>query len=175
MIHNCPLPSSTSSRRLVYLAIAALVIGLDRWTKWLIEQKLALYTSVSVIDGFFSLTHVRNRGAAFSILAESASPLRTGFLIAFSSISVLILLWLLWRPAQLRTMTGVALGLILGGAAGNLFDRIAHGEVVDFLLFYYKGWDWPAFNVADSAIVVGGLLLLAEALFPVRIKPASES
>jgi signal peptidase II len=149
-----------------YLFIAAAIIGLDRWTKHILAQKLTLYHTISIIPGFFSLTHVRNRGAAFSILADSSSPLRTVFLIAFSAISVLILIWLIWKPGQLRTTTGVALALILGGAAGNLFDRIAYGEVVDFLLFYFRQWDWPAFNVADSAIVIGGLLLIFEALFP---------
>jgi signal peptidase II len=152
--------------RSLYLFIAAFVIGLDRWTKHLVSRNIDLFHSISIIPGFFSLTHVRNRGAAFSILADSPSPLRTIFLIAFSAISVIILCWLIWKPGQLRTTTGVALALILGGAAGNLFDRIAYGEVVDFLLFYFRQWDWPAFNVADSAIVIGGLLLIFEALFP---------
>lgn len=162
------MPLEATSRRFLYLSIAFAIVGLDRWTKWLIEQKLALYQTISVIPGFFSLTHVRNRGAAFSILADSSSPLRTIFLVGFSAISVIILLWLLWRPLKLRFVTGISLALILGGAAGNLYDRAIYGEVVDFLLFYFRRWDWPAFNVADSAIVVGGLLLIAEALFPAK-------
>lgn len=159
------------SRRTIYLLIAVAVVLLDRWTKHLVVQKISLYHAIQVIPGFFSLTHVRNRGAAFSILADSASPYRTVFLIGFSAISVLILVWLLWKSADLRVITGVSLSLILGGAAGNLFDRIAYGEVVDFLLFYYRRWDWPAFNVADSAIVIGGILLLMEALLPQHQSP----
>lgn len=162
------MPLEATSRRFLYLSIAFAIVGLDRWTKWLIEQKLALYQTISVIPGFFSLTHVRNRGAAFSILADSSSPLRTIFLVGFSAISVIILLWLLWRPLKLRFVTGISLALILGGAAGNLYDRAIYGEVVDFLLFYFRRWDWPAFNVADSAIVVGGLFLIGEALFPAK-------
>jgi signal peptidase II len=161
------------ARRSLYLSIAFVIVLLDRFTKHLVEQKLTLYHSVSVIPGFFSLTHVRNRGAAFSILAESSSPYRTLFLIIFSSISVLILIWLLWKPKGFRLMTGISLALILGGAAGNLYDRVVYGEVVDFLLFYYRQWEWPAFNVADSAIVVGGLLLILEAFLPMKSKSSS--
>ncbi len=157
----------------MYLIIAVAVVGFDRWTKHLVAQKIALYHAISIVPGFFSLTHVRNRGAAFSILADSDSPYRAVFLIGFSAISVLILIWLLWKPKGFRVMTGVALSLILGGAAGNLFDRIAYGEVVDFLLFYYRQWDWPAFNVADSAIVVGGLLLVLEAFLPTKPIPGA--
>jgi signal peptidase II len=160
------------ARRSLYLSIAFVIVLLDRFTKHLVEQKLALYHSVSIIPGFFSFTHVRNRGAAFSILAESSSPYRTLFLIIFSSISVLILIWLLWKPKGVRLMTGISLALILGGAAGNLYDRVIYGEVVDFLLFYYRQWEWPAFNVADSAIVIGGLLLIAEAFLPIKPRKA---
>ena len=111
------------------------------------------------------LTHTENTGAAFSLFADSPSHWRNGLLIGFSLIAMVIVAVLLWKQVRALTMTGIALSLILGGAAGNLWDRLARGRVVDFLLFYVKQYQWPVFNLADSCIVIGAGLLVVEMLF----------
>jgi signal peptidase II len=151
--------------RFVHLLLALLVFVLDRWTKHLAAIRIPLYTHIQVIPGFFRLTHTENTGAAFSLFADSTSHWRTGLLIAFSVVAMLVVLALLWKQGHAFTMTGIALSLILGGAVGNLWDRVARGCVVDFLLFYIKQYQWPVFNLADSAIVVGASLLVLEILF----------
>lgn len=148
-----------------HFVIAALVLLLDRATKWMVAEKIALYDSVPVIPGFFRLTHVQNRGAAFGIFDESPSEWKVWMLIIFSLAALVIVTVLLWKNSFALTATGVALSLVLGGAAGNLWDRMVAGRVTDFLLFYIGQHIWPAFNVADSAIVCGALLLVAEILF----------
>src|SRR5579863_6645006 len=145
--------------------IAVIVLALDRLTKWLIARDILLHDYVQIIPGFFRLTHVENRGAAFSLFADSTSPWRTGLLVAFSVLALVIVLSLLLRNSHALSSTGVGLSLILGGALGNLWDRLMTGRVVDFLLFYIGQYQWPAFNVADSAIVVGAGLLAIEILF----------
>jgi signal peptidase II len=148
-----------------HFVIAALVLLLDRATKWLVAQRIALYDSIPVIPGFFRLTHVQNRGAAFGIFDESPSEWKVWMLIIFSVAALVVVTVLLWKNSFALTATGVALSLVLGGAAGNLWDRMLAGHVTDFLLFYVGQHVWPAFNVADSAIVCGALLLVAEILF----------
>ena len=156
---------SVSRVRALHFLIAVVVVLVDRWTKHLISVRLALYAQISVIPGFFRITHTENTGAAFSLFADSPSPWKTGALISFSLIAMVVVSILLWRQARTITLTGVALSLILGGAVGNLWDRVASGRVVDFLLFYVKRYQWPVFNLADSAIVVGASLLVLEIIF----------
>lgn len=151
--------------RKYHLMIALFVLLLDRATKWLVAKDIPLYDSRKMISGFFYLTHVENRGAAFSLFAESPSPWKIALLVAFSIAALAIVSALLWRSSHTMTTTGVGLALILGGALGNLWDRLLSGRVVDFLLFYLGSYQWPAFNVADSAIVVGAGLLAIEILF----------
>ncbi len=148
-----------------HLLIAVVVLALDRLTKWLIARDIALHDYIQIIPGFFRLTHVENRGAAFSLFADSNAPWRTSLLVTFSLVALVIVLALLWRNGHSLSSTGVGLSLILGGALGNLWDRLMTGRVVDFLLFYIGQYQWPAFNVADSAIVVGAGLLAIEILF----------
>jgi signal peptidase II len=124
-----------------------------------------MYRHIQIIPGFFRLTHTENTGAAFSLFADSPSHWRTGLLIGFSLIAMVVVTVLLWKHSRPLDLTGIALSLILGGAIGNLWDRVASGRVVDFLLFYYKQYQWPVFNLADSAIVVGACLLVIEILF----------
>jgi signal peptidase II len=157
-------------RRMYFLA-ALIVLLLDRFTKWLVSERIQLHDSIQVIPGFFRLTHVQNRGAAFGLFADSPSEWKVAILVAFSLIALVVVSALLWRNSHSLTMTGTALALILGGAIGNLWDRVLAGHVVDFLDFYVGTYHWPAFNVADSAIVIGALLLVAEILF----KPAMDS
>jgi signal peptidase II len=153
-----------SSTRALHFFLALLVVLLDRWTKRLVATRIAMYRQIQIIPGFFRLTHTENTGAAFSLFADSPSHWKTALLIGFSLLAMVIVTVLLWKQTRAFTMTGVALSLILGGAVGNLWDRVASGRVVDFLLFYVKRYEWPVFNFADSAIVVGAGLLVLEML-----------
>jgi len=155
----------TTTARSLHLLIALLVVLLDRWTKRLAAARIAMYAHIQVIPGFFRLTHTENTGAAFSLFADSPSHWKTAMLIGFSVVAMLVVSVLLWKQSHAVTITGIALSLILGGALGNLWDRVASGKVVDFLLFYVKQYQWPVFNLADSAIVVGASLLVIEILF----------
>jgi signal peptidase II len=154
-----------NAARTINLLIALIVVLLDRWTKHIVATRIGLYQHIQIIPGFFRLTHTENTGAAFSLFADSAAPWKTGLLIAFSVIALLVVSVLLWKNNHAHVITGVALSLILGGAVGNLWDRVTSGRVVDFLLFYVKRYQWPVFNLADSAIVVGAGLLVLEILF----------
>ncbi len=153
-----------NSARILYLLIVLLVVLLDRWTKHLVAQRIALYSHIPIIPGFFQLTHTENTGAAFSLFADSPAPWKTAMLIAFSGIALVVVSILLLKNHHAQMATGVALSLIMGGALGNLWDRVARGRVVDFLLVYYKHYQWPVFNLADSAIVIGAGLLVLEIL-----------
>ena len=151
--------------RIWYLLIAALIFTVVRVTKVLIERNVSIWDTHSVIPGFFNIVHTKNRGAAFGMFSDGNSELRT-FLLVGVSIAVLIFVAvLLLQPSRAgfsgsRT-TMIGLSLVLGGALGNIYDRIASGMVTDFLEFYMGQWHFAAFNVADSAITIGaGLLLL---------------
>ena len=156
---------SQNRARLAHLLLAVIVIAVDRWTKHLAATRIALYAHIQIIPRFFRLTHTENTGAAFSLFADSPAHWKTVLLIAFSVVAMVVVTVLLWKQTRPLTMTGIALSLILGGAAGNLWDRIASGRVVDFLLFYIKQYQWPVFNLADSSIVIGASLLVIEMLF----------
>ncbi len=151
--------------RKYHFLIAFLVVFLDRVTKRVIANRITLHDSIQVIPDFFRITHVENRGAAFGLFSDSPSEWKLGLLILFSAIALLVVSALLWRGNHSMKTTGIGLSLILGGAIGNLWDRLISGRVVDFLLFYVGQYQWPAFNVADSAIVVGASLLVLEILF----------
>ncbi len=150
---------------MLYLAISIGVFLLDRWTKWLVAQRISLFESVAIIPGFFKITHLRNKGAAFSLFADAPEAWRLATLVIFSLIALVIVLVLLVKSSDRLSLQGGALALILGGAVGNLWDRVLHGWVTDFILVYYRQWEWPAFNVADSAICVGAVLLIGEMIF----------
>ncbi len=158
--------------RKYFLSIAIVVLLLDRIAKWAIASNIALHDSVVVIPGFFRLTHVQNPGAAFGLFADSSAQWIVGALVSFSVLALVVVSALLWKNGHaLSTMT-VGLSLILGGAMGNLWDRLFTGHVVDFLDFYVGSYHWPAFNIADSAIVIGAILLVSEIVFA---KSASET
>src|SRR5271169_6086036 len=156
---------SANRARAAHFFLALLIILIDRWTKRLVATRIALYTHIQIIPGFFRLTHTENTGAAFSLFADSPAHWKTAMLIGFSVVAMVIVSVLLWRQSRALTITGIALSLILGGAVGNLWDRVASGQVVDFLLFYVKQYQWPVFNLADSAIVIGAALLVIEIVF----------
>lgn len=151
--------------RAAHFFLAFVVVLLDRWTKRLVAAHIAMYAHIQIIPGFFRLTHTENTGAAFSLFADSPSHWKTMMLIAFSLAAMVVVSVLLWKQMRAFSMTGIALALIFGGAVGNLWDRLARGRVVDFLLFYIKQYQWPVFNLADSAIVVGASLLVLEIIF----------
>src|SRR5436853_2272190 len=148
--------------RKYHFLIAFSVLLLDRLAKLTIEKSILLHDSISVIPGFFRLTHVENRGAAFGLFADSPSEWKVAVLVLFSLVALVIVSAMLWKNSHAITSTGVGLALILGGALGNLWDRLLSGQVVDFVELYVGSYHWPAFNVADSAIVVGAVLLVAE-------------
>jgi signal peptidase II len=151
--------------RKYHFLIALLVVLADRLSKWLVASNISLHDSIAVLPGFFRLTHVQNSGAAFGLFAESSSEWKVAVLVLFSTLALAVVSALLWKNSHTMSTTGVGLALILGGAVGNLWDRLLTGRVVDFLDFYVGSYHWPAFNIADSAIVVGALLLVAEILF----------
>ena len=154
-----------NSIRAIHFLLALIVVLLDRWSKRAVAARIAMYAQIQIIPGFFRITHTENTGAAFSLFADSPSHWKTGALISFSAVAMIVVSILLWRQARTITLTGLALSLILGGAVGNLWDRVASGRVVDFLLFYVKQYQWPVFNLVDSAIVVGASLLVLEIVF----------
>lgn len=156
---------TTRVTRSFHFLIALLVLFFDREAKWVVARNIPLHDTIQVIPGFFRLTHVENRGAAFGLFADSPSQWKIAVLVLFSIVALAIVSVLLWRNSHSMRTTGVGLALILGGAVGNLWDRLLSGKVVDFLLFYLGQYQWPAFNVADSAIVVGAGLLVMEILF----------
>src|SRR5712691_10078916 len=125
--------------RKYHIIIAALVVALDQFTKWLVAQRISLHDSVDVIPGLFRLTHVQNQGAAFGLFSESPSEWKVAMLILFSMAALLVVSSLLWKNSHAMTTTGAGLALILGGALGNLWDRMVDGRVVDFLDFYLSG------------------------------------
>jgi len=140
--------------------VASLV--LDRWTKGLVQNRLDLNESISVIDGFFNITYVQNTGVAFGIFSSISSPAKSMLLSVFTAVeAVAVAVYSVRTPARNRVLQ-VALALILGGALGNLYDRLVYGYVVDFLELYVGSYHWPSFNVADSAISIGVVLLAIE-------------
>lgn len=165
---SSPKPATKlRDQRGILLLIGAAVIVLDRITKRVVSQQLPNGQAHTVIPGVFRITDVHNTGAAFSMFAESTSPTTIrNVLIAFSVFAVLLIFAMLWRAGRQVTVTSVALALILGGAAGNLYDRVRYHFVVDFLEVRIYHYHWPDFNVADSCIVIGACLLLIEIFRP---------
>ena len=170
--HLQPATRTTPDRRPILLLISALVMGADRLSKNAIVHRIRPGYDIPIIPGVFRLSHVLNTGAAFSLL-ENLPPnaVRLG-LIAFSIAAALIVFTLLWRTGRAFTLTSIALALILGGALGNLYDRIRFHHVVDFLAVKIVHYHWPDFNVADSSIVIGACLLLIEIFRPQIDSPA---
>jgi len=153
--------SSSTGGLAPWLGIAAIVILLDQLSKITITRLFA-YGDAQPLTSFFNLVLVYNKGAAFSFLAQSAGWQRY-FFTAIGIIAALFIVWLLKKNAGQRLFCS-ALALILGGALGNVIDRIAYGHVIDFLDFHVAGWHWPAFNLADSAICIGAVLFVLDEL-----------
>lgn len=146
------------------LVPAVLVVVLDQLTKALVLGHMTLHESIPVIDGFFSLTYVRNTGAAFGIFAGRSAAVRVPALLGVAVLALGVLLWFVRTIPADRSVVIAACGGVLGGAIGNMIDRAAYGEVIDFLDVYVGSYHWPAFNVADMAITVGVIVLCLDAL-----------
>lgn len=154
---------STGRSGLAWLWLSAFVIVLDQVTKWMVVQRFELYERIELLP-MLGLTRLHNTGAAFSFLADGGGWQRWFFIILGIAISILIVVWLKRLPALGRSWLAAALALVLGGAIGNIIDRMFYGYVVDFVSVHYGGWFFPAFNVADSAISVGAVVLLIESV-----------
>ena len=157
------------------LAVALVIFVLDRGTKVLVERTMALEQTIDLLP-FFALTYVRNPGAAFGLFRSAPEPWRIPLLLGVTAVAFVVLLaYLRETPAERRWVV-MALGGVLGGALGNLYCRARFGEVIDFLHLHWRGWSWPMFNVADSAITMGVIALLLSSLVDARktSRPTSE-
>jgi signal peptidase II len=157
-------PKPNLFSRFMPLVIAAAVIIGDRLSKLEIQRAMSSYDSVPLIADWLRIIHTENAGAAFGMLAEGNPILRSLVLIGVSGLVLLFVAWALWsdRSTLNSWFSRFGLSLILGGAAGNLYDRMVHQTVTDFIEVYHGGWSFPAFNVADSAITIGAILLLID-------------
>jgi len=162
---------SSNKMIFIWLLVSALVVALDMWTKDIASSSLTLYRPVE-LTSWLNMTLAHNYGAAFSFLSDAGGWQRWLFTALAVVVTAVLLVWLLRLPARDR-LTAAGLALIIGGAIGNLTDRIRHGYVVDFIDVYYRDWHWPAFNVADSAITCGVILLLLDGLVLSVSKKAS--
>ena len=156
---------------LKWLWLSLLAIIFDQASKLAVNASMQLHDSISLLP-YFNLTYVHNKGAAFSFLSEAGGWQRWFFATLAFIISAVLSVWLA-RLQKHETLLAVALSLVLGGAIGNLIDRLAYGYVIDFLDVYYNGWHWPAFNIADSAITLGVALMLAESFGLGKTKEAN--
>jgi signal peptidase II len=157
------MKSLTEKYRMLVLTVAIVGIA-DQVTKAWVQSGMRLHQSIAVINGFFSLTYIRNPGAAFGLFSESGGSIRTVFFVVVSIAAVGLLGTLYAKTPLDRPFLRLAFSLVTAGAIGNLIDRVRFGEVVDFLDFYIRGYHWPAFNVADSCITVGVTLLVLHSL-----------
>jgi len=144
-----------------FAVITILVVVLDQITKQLVLTKLPLYQAVSIIPGFFNLTHIRNPGGAFGFMAAGSQDVRNLIFIGASTVAIGLIVYFYRNTPKTYPYLASALAMIFGGAVGNLIDRLRFGEVVDFLDVYVGAYHWPAFNVADSAITIGMTIFIA--------------
>jgi len=161
------------------LAVGLAVFVADQLSKLLVRRHLDLRGSIPVVDGFLNIVHARNPGAAFSFLADAPAWFRGPFFVGITVGAVVVLLYVISRlPAEDRVLR-LALGGVLGGALGNLFDRLAYGEVIDFIDVHWRSHHWPAFNVADSSITIAVVAVVLQSVFlhrtPERRSPTSQT
>ncbi|WP_343840964.1 signal peptidase II [Salinibacillus aidingensis] len=148
-----------------YYLAAFIIIAIDQVTKWIVDKQMALYESIPVIENFFYITSHRNKGAAWGILQG-----QMWFFYIVTTIVVIFVIYYMQKHVKEHPLLGWSLSLILAGAIGNFIDRIFRQEVVDFFDFIIFGYDYPIFNVADSSLVVGVILMLIYTLFEERFK-----
>ncbi len=153
------------SKYLHVVGMAALVVLGDQLSKAYIRNHIPVSGEIPVIDGLFSIVHFTNTGGAFGLLSGASATWRIPFFVGVAAIALGVLFYFLREIPARQYLLLTALGGVLGGALGNLIDRVIAGEVTDFLYFSWRGWSWPAFNVADSFISVGIVLLLIQSFF----------
>jgi signal peptidase II len=152
-------------RHAAYLGLSFVLLALDQLSKFLVQSGIALYENVVVIPGFFSLTHIHNRGAIFGIMSRNPSRLTTILLPVLSLVALSLVVYYFIKTPPSEKFMKISLTLILAGAVGNQIDRLVRGYVIDFLDVYVKNWHWPTFNVADSCISIGAVLLILTFIF----------
>jgi signal peptidase II len=152
-------------KRRAYFIFIFLLLVVDQVTKTLIDRSVALFSSKTILPGFFNLVHVRNRGAIFGFLAHMDNSLIYILLTLASLTALVLVVYYFFKTPATEKLLLAALSLILAGALGNLVDRVFRGYVIDFLDFYVKNWHWPSFNVADSCISVGAFVLISVLIF----------
>ena len=156
--------SSGNARFIAWMVVALVIVIADQVTKWAIVEWVPLYDRVP-INSFVNLTHQKNSGAAFSFLANAGGWQRWFFVVLASAVSVVIAVWI-WRiRREGQAILSIGLAFVLGGAVGNLIDRVRLGHVTDFIQVWFGNWAFPSFNVADAGISVGAALLIIDALF----------
>jgi len=156
--------NSSNTRFIAWMSVAMLVVLADQVTKWAIVEWVTLYERIP-LNSFINLTHQRNTGAAFSFLADAGGWQRWFFVTLATGVSIAIAVWL-WRIRhEGQAVLAAGLALVLGGAVGNLIDRITLGYVTDFIQVWFGNWAFPSFNIADAGISVGAALLIIDALF----------
>ncbi|MDH3304692.1 MAG: signal peptidase II [Gammaproteobacteria bacterium] len=153
-----------NARFITWMFIALVIVAADQLTKWAIIEWVPLYDRVP-LNSFVNLTHQKNRGAAFSFLANAGGWQRWFFVVLATVVSGVIAVWI-WRiRREGHVLLSIGLALVLGGAVGNLIDRVRFGHVTDFIQVWFGAWAFPSFNVADAGITVGAALLIIDALF----------
>ena len=162
---------SNRPNALTWLVLSLLIIIADQLSKWVVLAHFQLHESLPVIDGLLSWTLAFNEGAAFSFLSDAGGWQRWFFTVLAVVVSGILVIWLK-RTARSDWRTALPLAFIVGGAIGNVIDRIRLGHVVDFIDVHYGSWSWPAFNIADSAISVGAVILIVFGLFASKPAPA---
>jgi signal peptidase II len=155
----------TMHKYIRFFIIVGAVVLLDQFSKLLVLRYIPQHQSISVIPGFFSLTHVRNPGGAFGFMAQDSSPLRYWLFLGAAFFALVMILYFYYKTPGSRPVFGAALALIFGGAVGNLIDRLRFGEVIDFLDVYLGYLHWPTFNIADSAVTIGVTIFVIHILF----------
>ena len=151
--------------RFLESSVVIAVIIADQITKLAVQKYMSLYESFEVIKGCFNITYILNRGAAFGILSNLSPSIRKPFFIIISLTALGLIIYLLSETNKKNRLLRISYGMILAGASGNLIDRIFMGEVRDFLDFYWKSYHWPAFNIADSSICIGTVILILSIFF----------
>lgn len=160
-------------KNVIFLLTVALLLVLDQVTKYFIHAGMALHDSIPVIPGFFSITYIRNPGAAFGFLAGASPTFRYVFFIGVTIAAIGLIIHYLRTYAAGDQLLTISMGMILSGAIGNLIDRVRFGEVIDFLDVYLGTTHWPAFNIADSAISVGAFILFIHLIQQKKSAPGS--
>jgi len=156
---------SLTRRYIMLLVVGGVIVALDQYTKVWIDNNMRLYATEPILKGYLDFHYIRNAGSAFGFLSGSESPYRIPFFVGVSTLAIGIILYLFHQMEESEIVVPVALSLVLGGAVGNLIDRIRLGEVIDFIYFHYKRFAWPAFNIADIAITAGVILLILRMFF----------